>query len=50
MTLKIKYTKKDGTKIEVEIGAGSLLTKSAAATKLGISPSQIISINKKSIL
>ncbi|MGM0582963.1 MAG: hypothetical protein ACQETL_19965 [Bacteroidota bacterium] len=44
---KIKYTDKNGNPVEVEISVGmKSLTKSAAATQLGISPSNIISIKK----
>ena len=44
---KIKYKDKSGDDVEVEISIGMpSLTNAAAATKLGISPSQIISIKK----
>lgn len=46
---KIKYKKtKDGESCEVEIEYnGPTLDKAKAAAKLGISPSQILSITKK---
>ena len=44
---KIKYKDKSGDDVEIEISVGmSSLTNAVAATKLGISPSQIISIRK----
>ena len=44
---KVKYTDKDGNPVEIEISVGmSSLSNAAAAAKIGISASKIISIKK----
>jgi len=44
---KIKYKDKNGDDVEIEISVSMpSLTNAVAAAKLGISPSQIISIRK----
>ena len=44
---KIKYTDKSGDPVEIEISfATPSLTNALAAEKIGISPSQIVSIKK----
>lgn len=44
---KVKYTGTDGKQVEVEIAFNlSILDKLSAASKLGISPQQILTIRK----